>query len=199
MNCEARSGPIGMGFHVPLIIASPWSRGGWVNSQLCDHTSTLMFLERFVHQEEGIKPACALPYELYADGKLAEGRTYWELYLSAGNQVHGSSSAGAPFNVYLRNTIRGNRTVAGMIAATYAVKPRDTLTQQFPLFLFEDSRYSIDVHGPNGFYRSFTGAVSSRSVEVRTSYERKGPGLTENLLISSPQYYERRAIGYRHG
>ena len=50
---EARSGPIGMGFRVPMIIASPWSRGGWVNSQLFDHTSTLMFLERFVESKFG--------------------------------------------------------------------------------------------------------------------------------------------------
>ena len=34
-----------------MIIASPWSRGGWVNSQLFDHTSTLIFLEAF-HAEQ---------------------------------------------------------------------------------------------------------------------------------------------------
>lgn len=45
---DARSGPIGLGFRVPMIIASPWSRGDWINSQLFDHTSTLMFLEEFV-------------------------------------------------------------------------------------------------------------------------------------------------------
>ncbi len=168
---DARSGPIGMGFRVPMIVASPWSRGGWVNSQLFDHTSTLMFLERFVenkygkavreenislwrraisgdltsifrlydpkepaldfldrdkfvvniekarfkeipsnyrrltteqieqinralmhseftaHQEVGIRPACSLPYELYADGNLAADGTSYELHLSAGNQV----------------------------------------------------------------------------------------------------------------
>ena len=50
---DARSGPIGMGFRVPMIIASPWSRGGWVNSQLFDHTSTLMFLEHFVQTKYG--------------------------------------------------------------------------------------------------------------------------------------------------
>src|SRR6185437_15533568 len=44
----ARSGPIGLGFRVPMIIASPWSRGGWVNSQLFEHTSTLQFLERYL-------------------------------------------------------------------------------------------------------------------------------------------------------
>ena len=47
----ARSGPIGMGFRVPMIIASPWTRGGWVNSQLFDHTSSLMFLESFIERK----------------------------------------------------------------------------------------------------------------------------------------------------
>jgi phospholipase C len=36
---------IGLGFRVPLIAISPWSRGGWVNSEVCDHTSVLRFLE----------------------------------------------------------------------------------------------------------------------------------------------------------
>lgn len=48
---EARTGPMGMGFRVPMIVASPWSRGGWVNSQMFDHTSMLMFLEQFVQQK----------------------------------------------------------------------------------------------------------------------------------------------------
>ena len=36
-----------------MIIASPWSRGGWVNSQLFDHSLTLMFLEYFVEKKYG--------------------------------------------------------------------------------------------------------------------------------------------------
>ena len=40
-----------MGFRVPMIVASPWSRGGRVNSQLFDHTSTLLFLEHFVEHK----------------------------------------------------------------------------------------------------------------------------------------------------
>ena len=50
---HARTAPIGMGFRVPMIVASPWTRGGWVNSQLFDHTSTLQFLEQFVQQKYG--------------------------------------------------------------------------------------------------------------------------------------------------
>jgi phospholipase C len=37
--------PYGPGTRVPMWVVSPWSRGGWVNSQVFDHTSTLMFLE----------------------------------------------------------------------------------------------------------------------------------------------------------
>lgn len=37
--------PIGLGNRVPLWVISPWSRGGWVNSQVFDHTSLLRFLE----------------------------------------------------------------------------------------------------------------------------------------------------------
>lgn len=39
-------GPIGLGFRVPALIVSPFSRGGWVNSDLFDHTSVLRFLEK---------------------------------------------------------------------------------------------------------------------------------------------------------
>ena len=37
---------VGLGVRVPLIVVSPWSRGGWVNSQVFDHTSVIRFLER---------------------------------------------------------------------------------------------------------------------------------------------------------
>ncbi|MCP2341420.1 phospholipase C [Actinomadura rupiterrae] len=38
---------IGLGFRVPLIAISPWSRGGWVSSEVADHTSVLRFLEKW--------------------------------------------------------------------------------------------------------------------------------------------------------
>jgi phospholipase C len=39
------SGPIGLGFRVPMLILSPFTRGGFVSSDLFDHTSILRFLE----------------------------------------------------------------------------------------------------------------------------------------------------------
>jgi phospholipase C len=263
---DARSGPIGMGFRVPMIIASPWSRGGWVNSQLFDHTSTLMFLEHFLqtkhgktvneenisawrraisgdltsvfrpfsahqtaidflnrdkfvvsiqqarykevpanyrkldpgqvveinrnpqtapftsHQEPGIRPACALPYELYAEGGLNAEGTMFELLMMAGNKVHGKP-AGAPFNVYLRNRAGGASAGTGMQAATYTVGPGDTLHKQFPLSLFADGAYHIEVHAPNGFYRSFHGDAASPHAQVHTEYEATDTELTGNIRV----------------
>ncbi len=50
---NARQSPIGLGYRVPLIVASPWSRGGWVNSEVFDLTSSLMFLEKFLKIKTG--------------------------------------------------------------------------------------------------------------------------------------------------
>jgi phospholipase C len=262
-EAHARSGPIGMGYRVPMVVASPWSRGGWVNSQLFDHTSTLAFLERFVeskfgktvreenisawrraitgdltsvfrpydpkdpsltsldrnefvvgiqkarfkevpsnyrkltadeiaqinyaptqaeflsHQEEGVRPACALPTEFHVDGNLSGDGTHFELHLSASTKAHGAKSSGAAFNVYLRN-LRDN---GGMTSATYVVKAGDTLTKSIPLSLFTGPNYSIEVHSMNGFYRSFAGPHSTSPLEIRTSYEDRGDSLTGNIVV----------------
>jgi len=47
--------PIGLGPRVPMIIVSPWTKGGWICSQVFDHTSVLQFLDaRFGVQESNI-------------------------------------------------------------------------------------------------------------------------------------------------
>jgi phospholipase C len=90
----------GLGPRVPMLVVSPWSRGGWVNSQVFDHTSVIRFLEaRFGVLEpnisawrreiagdltsafdfaaargahaEGLRQACALPYALDVQGRMA--------------------------------------------------------------------------------------------------------------------------------
>ncbi len=49
--------PYGMSSRVPMYVVSPWSRGGWVDSQVFDHTSIGMFLEkRFGVTVEAISP-----------------------------------------------------------------------------------------------------------------------------------------------
>lgn len=39
--------PVGLGFRVPLILISPWTRGGWVTSEVSDHSSVIQFIEKW--------------------------------------------------------------------------------------------------------------------------------------------------------
>ncbi len=45
-NSEYMAGPYGLGPRVPMLVISPWSKGGFVNSQLFDHTSIIRFIEQ---------------------------------------------------------------------------------------------------------------------------------------------------------
>jgi phospholipase C len=49
--------PYGLGPRVPMYVISPWSRGGWVNAEVSDHTSVIRFCEaRFGVMEPNITP-----------------------------------------------------------------------------------------------------------------------------------------------
>ncbi len=50
---QARGSSIGLGYRVPMVIASPWSRGGAVCSQVFDHTSVLQFMEKVLTHKTG--------------------------------------------------------------------------------------------------------------------------------------------------
>ena len=249
---DARGAAMGLGFRVPLVIASPWTTGGHVCSQVFDHTSTLQFLETFINnkfrttirednisawrraicgnltaaflpadkrsrdgrlpyinrdtylpgihqaqfrdapksfrdltsdelsharhrpwnlsdmpqQEPGTKPATPLPYEPYAD--LAPSGSGVTLQLAAGNAFFGQESAGIPFTVY-----------HGIQVRSYAVVAGDRLTDDFAV---ADAGYRINVHGPNGFYRHFSGhRVPTVSVELR--YETRGGRPTGDVSL----------------
>jgi phospholipase C len=52
---ECRDSPMGLGYRVPLVVASPWSRGGNVCSEVFDHTSPIQFLETLLTHKLGRK------------------------------------------------------------------------------------------------------------------------------------------------
>ncbi len=250
--------PIGLGFRVPLVIASPWSRGGYVCSQVFDHTSILQLVEKWqskktgraiketnisawrrmvcgdlsaafrpyngekievpkpvereaflgsIHQaqfkelpkgfkkltpaecaqarekplpaavrsiqEKGIRPACALPYELAVDGSLSGDRKALLVRFSAGKNLFGERASGAPFHVYAPGK---SRTSANVMAPfehcrnwAYAVSAGDQFTGDWLLSDFENSAYQLCVHGPNGFFREFRGDANDPPLEVMLS------------------------------
>ncbi|MFF9061905.1 phosphocholine-specific phospholipase C [Streptomyces sp. NPDC014882] len=51
------AGPYGLGPRVPMLVVSPWSKGGYVCSETLDHTSVIRFMERrFGVREPNISP-----------------------------------------------------------------------------------------------------------------------------------------------
>ncbi|MFN7844620.1 MAG: phosphocholine-specific phospholipase C [Pirellula sp.] len=251
-----RSNSIGLGFRVPMIIASPWSRGGAVCSQVFDHTSVIQLMEKvFSHQlrnqiretnispwrraicgdlssafrnavdttssqtniasmgeladalkfikrdayladihrsqfrnvpesftpltddqitairigkkhpampaqEQGTRPACPVPYELACDGSLSSDRTAFTIVMEAKKNRFGDRSTGAPFIAYID-------TLSGMIVKHFAVEAGGSVEDSFGLELFPDGVYSVRVHGPNGFYRYWTGDKNDPSLEMK--------------------------------
>jgi phospholipase C len=218
------AGPYGLGVRVPMIVVSPWTRGGWVDSQLFDHTSLIRFLEtRFGRgradlvesnitawrravvgdltsafdfrtpnaappalpstadfkpvdlvlfpdevpvppavghlpgQEQGVRPARALPYTLHADG-TASGTMFTIEFRNAG-------PAAAVLQVRSADPAQPPRS--------YTVEPGKRLTDTWDAA----SGHDLSVHGPNGFFRRFQGGGPA-NLAVTTSYDGGGEEIT---------------------
>jgi len=259
-----RESSIGLGYRVPMVVASPWSRGGWVNSQVFDHTSALKFLEHFLErtqgqtiretninswrramtgdltsvfrpsqadapplptfvkqteivaqlseartrplpdpgkpltpaeleairkegnraprmpqQEPGTRPACALPYELNAEGALAEDQKSVVVQLSALNRLFGAASAGSPFQIYAPGRVvsatpdkNGQKVWDDVRVWSYGVAAGQSLSASFSLADFDKEQYFLRVYGPNGFFRELKGSAADPSVHLLAETER---------------------------
>jgi len=254
---DARESSIGLGYRVPLVVVSPWTRGGKVCSQVFDHTSILQFLEKFLshktgkkivepnisswrravcgdltsvfqpyngekiqmpdfvsrepfvesihrsqfktepaafkalndeeiarirhnrknttsipRQEEGTRPSCALPYQLYSNGILNSDKKSFRLKFSASKEIFGDNAAGAPFQVYSLGKAWATRS--------YAVAAGDEIEDNWNI----EDQYHFQVYGPNGFFREFRGTPNEQ-VEIRAEYERDAKNkLSGNLVIT---------------
>jgi phospholipase C len=70
-DADHPAGPYGLGIRVPMIVVSPWTRGGWVNSQLFDHTSLIKFIEaRFAHGRPDLIESNITPWRRAVVGDL---------------------------------------------------------------------------------------------------------------------------------
>jgi phospholipase C len=70
-NATYSAGPYGLGVRVPTIVISPWSKGGWVNSQVFDHTSLIRFVERrFCPDYPGLREQNITPWRRAVAGDL---------------------------------------------------------------------------------------------------------------------------------
>ena len=210
--------PWGMGPRVPMYIISPWSKGGWVNSEVADHTSVGQFLEKrfnvvipaispwhrsvssdltsafdFVtpndpvfpplpetadyasieeasrqlpratapespgplFQEKGTRYSRALRYRLHTHADVVSNKIAL-LFENKG-------TVGAVFHVYdLKHLDR--------IPRRYTVEAGKSLSDKWALTP-ESEGYGLEVFGPNGYFRRFSGASAGMEPEVKASYD----------------------------
>ena len=225
-----QSGPVGLGQRVPFLVISPWSKGGYVNSQVFDHTSVLQFIEKrfgvfepnispwrravcgdlttmfnfanpncqvqnlpstgdflpppdelaggnvntFIpslstvavgvpQQEQGVRPARALPYELkvHAEVNAASSAVVLKFFNSG-------------FATVVFQVRSGNPTD---LVRTYTVEPGRELQDAWSV----GSSYNLKVYGPNGFVRYFAGSIgpSAAVLDVFSKYRRHDCGAIE--------------------
>ncbi|HSC38486.1 MAG TPA: alkaline phosphatase family protein, partial [Chitinophagaceae bacterium] len=266
---QVRESSVGLGYRVPLVVASPWSRGGYVCSEVFDHTSSLQFLEKFlsnktgkkieepnisnwrrtvcgdltsvfrpyngenipspaplernafvegIHkakfkavpsnfkrltpeeiaairqhpqqspympvQEKGIRPSCPLPYELYSESRLSPDKKLVNIVMTAGNDLFGAASSGAPFNIYAPGVYKGETAQA----RSYAVVAGEALKDSWTISDFENGHYHLRVYGPNGFFREFRGSETDPPLDINVNYERRKTGkleFTGNVLVNT--------------
>ncbi len=231
-NGQYGAGPYGLGPRVPMLVVSPWSKGGWVCSEVFDHTSVIRLIEaRFGHghklsepnitpwrrtvcgdltsafnfknpndafptlpstasykpqdqqrhpdykpvpplvgsvpkQESGVRPARALPYELFvriddnSSGKVSMR------FVNTGD-------AGANFLVF--------EALSADAPRTYTVEAGKRLVDQLPVKA--DGSYDFTVHGPNGFLRRFAGKQTSGY--FWNSRDRASPEVAEGYDVAN--------------
>ncbi|WP_443937243.1 phosphocholine-specific phospholipase C [Pedobacter sp. MW01-1-1] len=116
------------------------------------------------HQEPGVKPSCALPYNLNVDAFVKD--SLLEISFESA-KLFGSKmeSVGAPFTMYAANNYKGQ---SGKNWA-YGVRAGDILTDRIELKHFEKDEYRLAVNGPNGFFRSFTGTKKHQNLKIKVA------------------------------
>lgn len=271
-NAAGQPEPIGLGFRVPLVIASPWSRGGYVCSEVFDHTSIIQFVEKWLthrtgkpvretnitawrravcgnlnsvfrpyhgeslplpnpveqerllrsihqaqfkpvpggfrklsaadcaaarenprsvnwlpRQEPGTRAACALPYELSADGQIAAGSKSLVIEFAASKRLFGERAAGSPFHVYAPGKTRPTGGAGAFETGrtwAFAVEAGDQLHGEWPLADFENDAYHLRVHGPNGFFRELRGTANDPQLAIKLEASGLGQSKAELKLIN---------------
>ncbi|QDL35681.1 alkaline phosphatase family protein [Serratia liquefaciens] len=64
--------PIGLGPRVPMLVISPWSKGGRVSSRLSDHTSVIRFIETWGYDANSVKCTNISEWRRAVCGNLTE-------------------------------------------------------------------------------------------------------------------------------
>ncbi|GAB2897156.1 phospholipase C, phosphocholine-specific [Paraburkholderia jirisanensis] len=217
--------PWGCGPRVPMYVVSPWTKGGWINSETFTHTSLGRFLEKrfdihvpaispwhravagdltsifdfespnspkfptlpdtsnyqavvadqlkkpaahapatpaVLFQETGMVFSRALPYELHVTADVDVSNGHVQL------KFNNTGNAGAVFHVY-------DRLHLDRIPRRYTVEADKSLNDRWDTRTWDAGKYDLEVHGPNGFLRTFKGttmaSAQAAQPEAKLAYD----------------------------
>ncbi|MBI3231209.1 MAG: phospholipase C, phosphocholine-specific, partial [Burkholderiales bacterium] len=93
--------PVGLGPRVPMLVISPWSKGGRVCSQLFDHTSKIRFLEEWLVQglgknRDSVSAKIISPWRRAVCGDLRSAFDFNQPNVSWPSTVPGNTSYSVP-------------------------------------------------------------------------------------------------------
>jgi phospholipase C len=228
--------PWGLGPRVPMYIVSPWSKGGWVDSQVTDHTSVGQFLEkRFGVHIPAISPwhrsVCGdltsafdfvnpndpkfppLPVtsnykEIEESSKALPKATAPEVPSRLFQEKGTRFSRALPYRLHTHATVLRsekklrlnfeNVGLAGGVFHVYDLKHLDRIPRRFTVeagksladewsTADDGGMYSLEVFGPNGYFRSFIGNVDLVEPEITISYDHKKGRLAVQVINAGPQ------------
>ncbi|MFJ7910643.1 alkaline phosphatase family protein [Kitasatospora sp. NPDC096204] len=186
--------PIGLGARVPMIAVSPWTVGGYVNSQVFDHTSQVRFLESWlgVHQPAISRWRRTVAGDLSSVFDFKRTTAVTDLYQGSGPRrarpLPYQPDAHLAFDddtqmFILRMHNSGTDSVHFTLypyADEYeAPQHFDVLGAAVEAVPVKGGAYDFTLVGPNGFRREFAGRTTGDSalVDVATTVDEKEPEL----------------------
>jgi phospholipase C len=197
-DSEFPPGPYGLGVRVPMTVISPWSKGGWVNSELFDHTSLIKFIEQcFGPRYGGLRENQITPWRRAVTGDLTSAFNFATpndakvqlpstiSYRPPDSDRHPDYKPSPPAIQALPvqesgvRQVRSGNTNTG--PWTYTVGPYAEISDTWAITANMQTVYDLSVYGPNGFLRTFKGSVSGTDkagLDIRSLYDPYAHGIT---------------------
>lgn len=142
-----RHRPYGLGPRVPLYVVSPWSKGGWVDSQVFDHTSIIRFVEqRFGVHEPNITPwrravcgdlTSTLDFTIHDDGEFIKELPDTTVLAARAKELAGTTTPPTPDVLELPEQDFGTRPSRALPYSLH-VTARTRMTERALELLFEN-------------------------------------------------------------
>jgi phospholipase C len=215
--------PTGLGFRVPLLLVSPWTRGGWVTSEVSDHTSVIQFLEKWttaIGQPAHCQnisawrrsvcgdltsafdfkhPVFGLPGLPFVSAPVGEAHEYHPVPASDVMPAQETGTKPARALPYQPNaSLTGFTTANGTTTADLALSNSGHFAGQSAHFSVYDNTLPTTpsvASYPVGFPGQYTVAPSARAVETVAAAGPVSPAGAYDITVIGPNRFLRRFTG----